>query len=160
AVLATSRAGLTMVRRAFKHFHGQWRPSGGQLVQASRPDTADVKVALGRQVVVHARLPEPEQIVHADNFIFHAGDFGNLDNLAGTAGQAGNLHDNVNGGGQLAADDPDGDVEASHADHHFQPAQGVARLIGMDGGQAAVVASVHGLEHVEGFGAAALADDD
>src|SRR5262249_56542162 len=118
-------------------------------------DAAGVKVALGRQVVVHARLPEPEQIVHADNVIFHAGDFGYLDNFAGAAGQAGHLHDNVNRRGQLAADDPDGDVEAGHADHHFQTTQSVARFVGMDGGQAAVVAGVHGLEHVQGFRAAA-----
>ena len=32
--------------------------------------------------------------------------------------------------------------------------------VGVDGGHRALVAGVHGLDHVEGLGAAALADDD
>ena len=36
----------------------------------------------------------------------------------------------------------------------------VARRVGVDGRQRAVVTGVHGLQHVERFGAAHLADDD
>ena len=36
----------------------------------------------------------------------------------------------------------------------------VARRVGVDRGQRAVVAGVHGLQHVQRFGAAAFADDD
>ena len=53
-----------------------------------------------------------------------------------------------------------GQVEAGHADHHLEPAERVAGVVGMDGRHAAVVAGVHGLEHVERLGPAALADDD
>ena len=51
-------------------------------------------------------------------------------------------------------------LEAGHHDHRFQPGQGVARRVGVERGQRAFVARVHGLEHVERFAAAALADDD
>ncbi len=66
----------------------------------------------------------------------------------------------MDGRGDLAADDPDRQVEAGHADHHLEAADRVAGIVGVDGGHAAVVAGVHGLEHVEGLGPAALADDD
>src|SRR6476646_10456816 len=59
-----------------------------------------------------------------------------------------------------AAEDPDRQVEPRHPDHHFEPAEGVARVVGVDGGHAPVVAGVHRLEHVERLGPAALADDD
>ena len=39
-------------------------------------------------------------------------------------------------------------------------AQGVARRVGVQRGHRALVAGVHGLEHVQRLGAAALADDD
>ena len=51
-------------------------------------------------------------------------------------------------------------LEAGHHDHGFQPGEGVARRVGVQRGHRAFVAGVHGLEHVERLGAAALADDD
>ena len=51
-------------------------------------------------------------------------------------------------------------LEAGHHDHRFQTGQGVARRVGVQRGHRAVVAGVHGLEHVERFRTAALADDD
>ena len=51
-------------------------------------------------------------------------------------------------------------LEAGHHDHGFQPGQGVARRVGVQRGHRAFVAGVHGLEHVERFRSAALADDD
>ena len=44
--------------------------------------------------------------------------------------------------------------------HDFQPADGVARRVGVDRGERAVVTRVHGLQHVERFLAADFADDD
>ena len=58
---------------------------------------------------------------------------------------------------------PDGahaHVGIGHPDHHLQPAHGVARGVGVDGRERAVVAGVHGLQHVERLLAAHLADDD
>ena len=51
-------------------------------------------------------------------------------------------------------------VGRAHRDHGLDTGQRVARRVGVDGGQRAVVAGVHGLQHVERFLAADLADDD
>ncbi len=56
--------------------------------------------------------------------------------------------------------DANAHIGVGHADHHFEPAQAVARGVGVDGGQRAVVAGVHGLQHVQGFFRANFADDD
>ena len=58
---------------------------------------------------------------------------------------------------------PDGlvrDVQVGHGHHRVEPVQRVARAVRVDRGQTAVVAGVHGLEHVERFFAADLADDN
>ena len=52
------------------------------------------------------------------------------------------------------------DVEARHRHHVLDPRQRVARRVGVDRRQRAVVAGVHRLQHVERLGAAHLADDD
>ena len=52
------------------------------------------------------------------------------------------------------------DVQVGHRDHRVEAVQRVARAVGVDRRQAAVVAGVHGLQHVERFFAADLADDD
>ena len=66
----------------------------------------------------------------------------------------------VDGRGDLLADGPDRQVDAGHEHHGLEADERVARAVGVDRGQRAVVAGVHGLEHVEGLAAAALADDD
>ena len=64
------------------------------------------------------------------------------------------------GAGDLLPHRLDRHFEAGHHDHGFQTGDGVARRVGVDRGQRAVVAGVHGLQHVERFTATAFADDD
>src|SRR5205085_716056 len=90
---------------------------------------------------------------------FQAGDFGNADDLAATAGEAAGLDDELDGAGDLVAHGACGDVVAGHHDHDFDTRQGVAGVVGVNRGHGAFVTGVHGLEHVQGLGAAALADD-
>ena len=47
-----------------------------------------------------------------------------------------------------------------HQHQHFQAFDHLAGAVGVDGGHRAVVAGVHGLDHVEGLRPAALAHDD
>ena len=56
--------------------------------------------------------------------------------------------------------DADAHVRIGHADHHFQAAQAVARGVGVQRGERAVVTGVHGLQHVQRFLATDLTDDD
>ena len=44
--------------------------------------------------------------------------------------------------------------------HRFQARERVARRVGVDRAHGPLDAGVHGLQHVQRFGAAALADDD
>ena len=62
--------------------------------------------------------------------------------------------------GDLAADRGDGHRHAGHADELLEARDRLARIVGVDGRHRAFVAGVHGLQHVEGFLAAALAEDD
>ena len=106
-------------------------------------------------------LLELKDLLHGDHVPFHADDLGDAGHLARPALQPAGLDDQVDGGGDLlAAARVTGRFEPGHADHRLEPRQGVARRVGVDGGHRAVVAGVHGLEHVERLGAAALADDD
>src|SRR3954468_17826552 len=60
----------------------------------------------------------------------------------------------------LAADRELRHRQAGHADHLLQARDRLARVVGVDRRHRALVAGVHGLEHVEGFLAAALAEND
>ncbi len=91
---------------------------------------------------------------------FHAGNFGDSENLARAIGEARDLDDCVNGVRNLLANGALGNIEVGHGNHVFDAGQGVARGVGVDGGERALVAGIHGLKHVEGFFAAHLADHD
>ena len=80
--------------------------------------------------------------------------------LAGAVAEAAHLDHDVDRARDLLPHGLLRQVEARHRDHRLEPAQRVARRVGVDGGERAVVAGVHGLEHVHGLAAAALAHDD
>ena len=103
---------------------------------------------------------EAEDLLHADHVFFHAGDLGDVDHFAGAVAHARDLHDDRDGRGDLLANRSFRQIQVGHGDHRFQPGQRVARSVGVDRGHRAFVAGVHGLQHVEGFFAANLADDD
>src|SRR5690606_3612829 len=76
------------------------------------------------------------------------------------SGPAGDLDDQVDGRGDLLAD---GGVDqpAGREEHHgLQPAEGIDRAVGVAGGEGPFVPGVHGLHHVQRFGAPDLAHDD
>ena len=60
----------------------------------------------------------------------------------------------------LLADRTHRQLDAAHQHHRLDADERVARAVGVDRGERAVVARVHRLEHVECFGAARLTDDD
>ena len=70
------------------------------------------------------------------------------------------VDDQVDGGRDLLADGAQRQVDAGHQHHRLEAGEHVARRVGVAGRHRAVVAGVHGLEHVERLAAAALADDD
>ncbi len=86
--------------------------------------------------------------------------FGDIGNQAATGGETGDLDDQVNGAGDLAAEGEEGDADVGHESHGFEAVAGVGGGGGVEGGEGAVVAGGHGLDHVEGLAAADFTDDD
>ena len=66
----------------------------------------------------------------------------------------------VDGRRQLVTHGPEGEADVGEEHHRLQPAEGVARAVGVAGGQGPLVAAVHGLEHVQGLAGPALAHHD
>ena len=83
-----------------------------------------------------------------------------FDDLARAVLEAVLVDDEVDGRADLLADGPQRQVHAGHEHHRLEAAEHVARGVGVAGRHRAVVAGVHGLEHVERLAGAALPDHD
>src|SRR5262249_39730724 len=116
---------------------GQSGATSIEFGQTLGADAGRVKVSLGNAVVLDARLHELEQVVHRENSPLHAGNLRDGNDLPPAAGEAGELNDQGDRGRDKFADGPGGNVLAPQADHQFDPAQGIARRVPVDGGQAA-----------------------
>src|ERR1700738_3923918 len=101
-----------------------------------------------------------EDLLHLQDVAFKAGDLGDRGDTALAIGQTLKLHDHLDGGRDLAAHGCNRHRHAGHADHLLETRDRVARRVGVDRRHRAFVTGVHGLKHVEGFLAAALAEDD
>ena len=126
---------------------------GRRPVLTRLPVEAAVVVAAGGEV-------EGEQVLHGDDLALHADHLGDRGDAARAVLEAGLLHDEVEGAGDLLADGAHGQVDAGHQHHGLEAGQGVARGVGVHGRDRPVVAGVHGLEHVERGTVADLTDDD
>src|SRR5208282_5457489 len=109
---------------------------------------------------VNAAAIENENVAEGNHVAFHSRDLGNGDDFARTVGETGDLDDGVDCACDLMANGALGNVQVGHRHHIFNTSQGVARGVGVDGGERALVAGVHGLQHVECFFTAHLADHD
>ena len=114
-----------------------------------------------RPGVVEAQaVVEQEQVLERDDVALHADDLGDVRDVARAVLEPGLVHDQVDRAGDLLADGADRQVDAGHQHHRLDAGEHVARGVGVHGADRAVVAGVHGLEHVERGGVADLADDD
>src|SRR6202008_983472 len=99
---------------------------------------------------------EHEDVLHRDDVALHASHFCHGDELPGSAGETLRLNHQMTGGREPLADRPNRQLKTGQHHHGLNARDSVARAVGVDGRERAVVASVHGLEHVERFGTAAL----
>src|SRR5579862_375907 len=109
---------------------------------------------------VDAAALENENVLERDHVAFHADNLGDGEDLAGTVGKTGDLHNRVDGVRNLVADGALRNIQIRHRDHVLDAGQGISRGVRVHGGQRTFVARVHGLQHVEGFFATHLADHD
>src|SRR5438477_1542302 len=140
------------------HVHGDAAPL--QIVVELGHEAGGDEPAHDLPLAVEAFLLEAEDVLHGDDVHLHAGDFADGDDLARSVGEPGLLDDEVHRAGDLLADGLDGQVHAAHQDHGLEAAQRIAGGVGVQSRQGAVVAGVHGLEHVQRLAAAALAHHD
>ena len=101
-----------------------------------------------------------DQVLGDDDIAFGADHFGDLGDAARAVAHAFGLDDDVDRADDHFADGLHRQREAAHGDHGFQTAHGFARAVGVQGAHRAVMAGVHGLQQVEGFGSAHFAHDD
>src|SRR6478735_3574916 len=165
---ATPKVRVMVGSRLTGRSQGSCEDTGGDMdshvleaVDEARPDARGHRLAEEPAVGVHpGGVVEDEGVLEGDNVALHALDLRDVGDAAGPVPQAGDLHDEVHRGGDLLTDGAQGQVHAGHQDQRLQAGDGVARRVGVDRREGAVVAGVHGLEHVEGFAAADLADDN
>ena len=144
-------------RRAAAHSGRRRRPA------ATTPDAASLSAKWGRipvgRAATAARLRE-EQILDRDHFRLHPQDLGHVRDHPGAVDEPRDLDDDVERARDLLADRPQRQIDARREDEHLEARERVAGRVGVDGGERALVARVHRLEHVDRLGAADLTDDD
>jgi len=154
--------------RAISHLHqirtehlGREGKSGDlQAALEDRPDAGRHQIPDHVAFLVDAGLVEPEDLAHDHVVAFHPHHLGNRGDPPGPVSQARLLKDQVHSGGDLFTDNSKRKIEAGKQGEGFETRDRVSRRVGMEGGQRPIVASVHGLEHVQGFPASHLADDN
>src|ERR1017187_1056488 len=135
--------------------------SGGQkfLIEfrqdSRRRESAD-DLPFGRE----AALFKYEDFLQGHDVGLNPGDFRDTRHAACAIAHAGSLYQDVNGGGDLLPDGRQMHVGIGQRHHQLQTPDGIPGGIGVDRGQGAIVAGIHGLEHVERLFAANLSDDD
>ena len=130
-----------------------------ELLDELGPDAGRLEPALDL-ALDDARLLEHEHVLHHDHITLHALDLGDVGDPSRAVLQTCLVDDEVDRGRDLLADGADREVDAGHEDHRLEARQHVARAVGVAGGHRAVVARVHGLEHVQRLARTALPDDD
>src|SRR5688572_22830084 len=143
-----------------EHIEIQLHADAAQVFVEGRYRIAAGEVADDFVVGPEAAAFELEELEELHRAVFDTGDFGDAGDAARAVGQARLLHYHVDRRGDLLANRRHRNIHAGHERHDFESAHDVARAVGVRGSQGTVVASVHGLEHVEGFATAAFADDD
>src|SRR3984893_9424498 len=131
-----------------------------QLVEVDRHGSGGGVVAEGVAVRRDAELAVGEDLLEGDLTVREAQDLGDADDAPGASSHPLGLNQNVDRARHLLLDGRGGQVGAGHQDHGLEPCHRVLRGVGVQRGQGAVVAGVHGLQHVQGLAAAAFADDD
>src|SRR6185369_770758 len=111
-------------------------------------------------IFVDSRSLVLEDFLHRDRFAFHAGDFRNRRHATRAVRHARNLHDHVQSRSDLLAHCAIGQTHTRHLNHRLETGHSIARCVGVDGSQTAVVTSVHSLKHVNCFATANLTDHD
>lgn len=139
---------------------GQLNAADLELLEEARLQAGRHEVTEDLAVAVEAGLLEAEDILRRDGRALNLLHLGDVGDFAAAVAQARLMDDQVDGRRDLLTDGALWQLEAGHHDHRLESREDVARAVGMGRRQRAVVARVHGLQHVERLARADLADDD
>ena len=131
-----------------------------ELVEEHRAQPGRLEAPVDRAVRRERLDLELEDVLQGDHVGLHALDLGDRRAAPRPVLEPLDVADHVERRGDLLADRLDRQVVARHQHHRLETGERVARGVGVHRRQRAVVARVHGLEHVERLRAADLADDD
>src|SRR5579859_6488967 len=145
---------------AREHRRRDIEPRERELVGERRANAGGFHAAADLALAVDTLVLEMEDVLQGQRLALEAGHFGDVRHLAAAVAEARLLDDQVNSGGDLLADHAQRQLHARHHHQALHAGGGVTRAVGMDCADRTFVARVHRLEHVEGFAAAHLADDD
>src|SRR6516165_789822 len=155
-----TRSSIPSVQSLLKEIRWQVNTRSFQLVCELGPYAGGGECAQRPPVFPDALLFEDEYVLHAHHVVFHSGELGDVRDPARSIGKASNLDYQRYGRSDLFANGFLRKVEVRHHRHGFHTCDGIARAVGVDRSKRAIVASIHGLEHVERFFATDLAYDD
>src|SRR2546430_14885108 len=110
--------------------------------------------------VLVSRLLVDEDVLQGDLVALDPGDLRDVGDLSAAVPQAVLLDDDVDRGCDLFTDSAGGQLHAGHQHQCLEPGDRVTWRVRVDRGQGAIMASVHGLEHVQRFAGTDLSDDD
>ena len=119
-----------------------------------------LEAADGFAVFIKSLLHVAEKVLEDDDVAFHLLYFSDVGDFTRTVLDTGLVNDEIDSRRDLAADGADRQFEAAHEHHGFHTGQHIAGAIRMGSGEGAVVAGIHGLQHVQRFTATDFADDD
>src|SRR5579875_2176410 len=131
-----------------------------QVAEEARSHACGLEMALHRPVGADAGAHEFVDLLHLDHVALETGHLGNRGHFSLAVRLSLKLYDELDRARDLAAYRSHRHRQAGHADHLLQSREGVARRVRVNRRHGAFVARVHGLQHVEGFLTATLADDD
>src|SRR6185312_5301350 len=147
-------------RSAAEDIQGQLDAALVQPLEKSRHDARRGELAEHVAFGVEPAALELEDLRGGDDVAFHPVGLLQAHYAAPAVLVPLHLDDDFDGRGNLAAQRADGESNPGHGDHVLNATERIARGVGMNRGERAVVARVHGLQHVERLAAAHFADDD
>src|SRR5437016_2280021 len=162
AFLLRSNASLRVVDEIRKQLLDLRRHQMSELLEAFEDPWADSsrrKTSNHASFAVDAGAYESKNVLHRDHLFLHAAHLADLHDLAASVAQPFQVHDDIDGAGDLRTDCPQWQVVTRHHDERLDPGQGVTGLVGVQGCHRSVVPGVHRLQHVEGLRTAYLSDD-
>ncbi len=152
---------MTRIADAVSYTHlDVYKRQVDELAEKARAHAGRLKVADHAAIRGGAGAHIFEDLLHLDDVALEPGDLGDAGDLALAVRHARKLDDDADRRRDLPADGCHRHRQTGHADHLLQAGDGITRRVGVDGRHRPFMAGIHGLQHVEGFLAAALAEND